>query len=663
MSYQVISRKWRPDRFEDVVGQEHITRVLQNALLQDRLGHAYIFSGPRGTGKTTTARLLAKRVNCLEPAGNDPCNRCVNCVETAEGRNMDVQEIDGASNRGIDDIRNLREVIKYPPTRGSYRIFIIDEFHQITKEGSNALLKTLEEPPPHALFIFATTELGKVLPTILSRCQRFEFHRISSARIVHRLRLICDEEKISIDDEALAYIARRGEGSMRDSQSYLEQVISLSDEHIDYDRAADLLGLVRDEYYIRTLKALKEKAVPDLMGIVDEVSLGGYEMTDFISGLASYVKDIYLLQNSSGEIQPDLSEDSLKKARELTAQFSGAQLVQILSLCHEHTTAMKNHSSPRLLTESFLLKLLYIDSIRDLDRVLKSESGPAKGSSAAVPVQNAVKAPVAGRTSEQAPAMRPPAAASPSVSAPKPPESTASPRTGKESRPAEQGVSRAGQGSSSAGQGSSSAGQGSSSAGQSGPSEKRDTGRRPTPFSGLRRPVQDPVPDSVQEPESQQAADETAGEEGEEEQLLSGSTAEETPDEAGAESEETSGSSADHSEGSDPDLELLNSLWNEVSGKAGERNHALYGILPQTRPHAIKKDGVLVLRYSSGLELDLLKRSKKDLEQALAEVSGRQFRLSFEKVKLTEDEKKRRKAMEIDEATQLLIQAFDGEII
>src|SRR6056297_4147296 len=217
MSYQVISRKYRPQKFDEIVGQEHISNTLRNAIKNNRVAHAYLFTGSRGIGKTTTARILSKTLNCSNSTDFNPCNECVSCKEITEGRSVNVAEIDGASNRGIDEVRELRENVKYPPSEANYRVFIIDEVHMLTKPAFNALLKTLEEPPEHAIFIFATTEPVKVPETIISRCQRYDFHRIPVGTIVEQLKYIADQEEVEVDEEILTLIAKKADGGMRDA--------------------------------------------------------------------------------------------------------------------------------------------------------------------------------------------------------------------------------------------------------------------------------------------------------------------------------------------------------------------------------------------------------------------------------------------------------------
>ncbi|MDD8018316.1 MAG: DNA polymerase III subunit gamma/tau, partial [Bacteroidota bacterium] len=259
MSYQVTARKWRPMVFDDVIGQSHVSNTLRNALAQNRLAHAFIFSGTRGCGKTTTARILARAVNCLHPKNFDPDNECEICKEIIDGRSLDVIEIDGASNRGVDEIRNLRESVRYTPTHGKKKVYIIDEVHMLTKEAFNALLKTLEEPPAHVLFIFATTELQKVPATILSRCQRYDFRRISIDEIVAHLKYISEQEKISIDNDSLLIIAKKGDGSMRDAQSIFDQVISFCGTTITSKQVGDALNIVDQELFFKVSDVIKAK--------------------------------------------------------------------------------------------------------------------------------------------------------------------------------------------------------------------------------------------------------------------------------------------------------------------------------------------------------------------------------------------------------------------
>ncbi|SVD78944.1 uncharacterized protein METZ01_LOCUS431798, partial [marine metagenome] len=233
MSYQVLSRKWRPQLFDEIVGQKHVTITLQNAIGMDRVAHGYLFSGPRGVGKTTTARILAKTLNCENSLNNNPCNKCTNCHDITHGNNLDVQEFDGASNRGIDEIRDLRETIKYPPNNGKYRIFIIDEVHMLTREAFNALLKTLEEPPAHVIFIMATTDDHKIPVTIKSRTQKFDFKLISEDEIAKFLNKILENEKIKHDNKGIFQIAQKANGSLRDSLSLLDQVIAYANETLN----------------------------------------------------------------------------------------------------------------------------------------------------------------------------------------------------------------------------------------------------------------------------------------------------------------------------------------------------------------------------------------------------------------------------------------------
>ena len=299
MSYQVLARKWRPQVFEDVVGQAHITRTLQNAITSGRLAHAFLFSGPRGVGKTTTARILAKALNCAQGPTPHPCGKCDSCVETAAGTSVDVIEIDGASNRGIEHIRELREAVKYAPVGGKYKVYVIDEVHMLTNEAFNALLKTLEEPPPHVIFIFATTEPQKIPATIHSRCQRYGFKRISLHEITDRLRKIADAEKITITDQGLSMIARAAEGSMRDSQSLLDQAVSYSGMEIKDEDLQATLGSVAQETLLRFSSGLLSRDSAALLQQVDALLEQGQDMRQFLSGVVEHLRNLLVVNMSS----------------------------------------------------------------------------------------------------------------------------------------------------------------------------------------------------------------------------------------------------------------------------------------------------------------------------------------------------------------------------
>src|SRR5687768_8348973 len=309
MSYQVIARKWRPQTFEEVTGQETITQTLRNALEFDRLHHAYLFSGARGVGKTTTARLLAKALNChksdkpnITPCRTDDPTACPSCIEISESRSLDVLEIDAASHTGVDDIRDtILEGININPARDRFKVFIIDEVHMLSRNSFNALLKTLEEPPPNVVFIMATTELHKVPETILSRCQEFEFRTIALTKIFDRLKLISEAENISITDQALKEIARSGEGSMRDAQSNFDQVISFSGEKIDVADVTKGLGMAGSEMLVRILRAIEERQPRLVLEVVAELTSRGQDLRNFCRDLLSLCRDLLVFKVSDGD--------------------------------------------------------------------------------------------------------------------------------------------------------------------------------------------------------------------------------------------------------------------------------------------------------------------------------------------------------------------------
>ena len=341
MSYIVTARKWRPMVFEDVLGQQHIATTLSNAIRLDRLAHAYIFSGPRGVGKTTMARILARAVNCRSPRGANPCNECDMCQEITGGRSLDVIEIDGASNRGIDEIRNLRESARYAPVKGKRKIYIIDEVHMLTKEAFNALLKTLEEQPSQVLFIFATTEVHKVPSTILSRCQRFEFRRIPVEQIVERLRFISQNEAITIDEESLLRIAKKGEGSMRDSQSIFDQVASFCGETIRAEDTNRVLNVVDEAFFFRVTDLVKQRDTKEAVALAAEIVDRGYDIREFLNCTAEHLRNLLICAATGDasllEVSPQVRVRYAEEARE----FSEEDLLRLITFIVEAENAVR----------------------------------------------------------------------------------------------------------------------------------------------------------------------------------------------------------------------------------------------------------------------------------------------------------------------------------
>jgi DNA polymerase-3 subunit gamma/tau len=295
MAFIVTARKWRPQLFDDVVGQQHISTTLKNAIEGNRIGHAYIFAGPRGVGKTTTARILAKRLNCDNPNGGEPCNKCPSCESFLKSQSLDIIEIDGASNRRIDEIRTLRESVKYAPTSGQYKVYIIDEVHMLTTESFNALLKTLEEPPEHTIFIFATTDIHKVPLTIISRCQRFDFRRIELDEIKSLLKKIAEAEKINIDDDSLTLIAKKADGALRDAESIFDQVVSFCGNDVDITLLKQMLNLIDDEIYFQISDAVLEKNFKAAFEVSEKIYSNGWNFVDFVNGLVEHFRNISTL--------------------------------------------------------------------------------------------------------------------------------------------------------------------------------------------------------------------------------------------------------------------------------------------------------------------------------------------------------------------------------
>ena len=394
MSYQVTARKWRPMVFEDVVGQSHVTTTLRNALSSKRVAHAYIFSGQRGCGKTTTARILAKAVNCEKPKDFNPDNSCESCKEITEGRSLDVIEIDGASNRGVEEIRNLREAVRYAPTRGKYKVYIIDEVHMLTKEAFNALLKTLEEPPPHVMFIFATTEVHKVPATILSRCQRFDFRRISIEEIMTRLRFIAGEEKVTIDEDALMVIAKKGDGSLRDSQSIFDQVRSFCGNTITHADALKTLNAVDLDVYFKVTGLIREKSQRGGIELVEEIIKLGYDLREFVGGLAEHFRNLLVVLSTGAGDLVETTDHYRQKYVQEAKRFTDADLLRLIKQANELEQSLRWASQPRYKLEAALLQMITMESsvrvqdllkqIDDLKKRLGNSAGLTTGAPAGV---------------------------------------------------------------------------------------------------------------------------------------------------------------------------------------------------------------------------------------------------------------------------------------
>jgi DNA polymerase-3 subunit gamma/tau len=371
MVYEVLARKWRPQVFEDVIGQEHITQTLINAIKTDRVAHAYLFSGARGVGKTSVARILAKALNCKQGEPGLPCNHCPSCLEITGGSSTDVQEIDGASNRGIDEIRNLRENIKYMPSGSRFRIYIIDEVHMLTLPAFNALLKTLEEPPAHAKFIFATTEPHKVPITILSRCQRFDFKRIPMGRMVELLKKITGEEGIEISQKGLMLLARESEGSMRDAESLLDQVISYTGSKVEDKAIIDILGIIDRTILAEMTKAIIENQPGRCLGIIEQIYNYGYDLKEFYRSLMDQFRNLLVgLIVPGGELL-DMIESERAELKHLADLAGQERLLQSLNLLIAKEGSLRFTAHPRLVLETIIIKLCHLDQILPVDQLLE----------------------------------------------------------------------------------------------------------------------------------------------------------------------------------------------------------------------------------------------------------------------------------------------------
>jgi DNA polymerase-3 subunit gamma/tau len=371
MTYLVLARKWRPQVFEELVGQEHVTRTLQNAIAANRLAHAFLFTGPRGVGKTSAARILAKAMNCLKGPTQKPCGQCENCQEIANSNSIDVLEIDGASNTGVDNVRELRENVRYLPSKSTYKIYIIDEVHMLSTSAFNALLKTLEEPPSHVLFVFATTEPHKIPLTILSRCQRFDFKRVPLNLIFERLRAIVSSEGVQIDDDTLMLIAREAEGSMRDAQSLLDQAISYGGKEITGDDVFTLLGIADRKVLFDLSKGIFQKDAKGSLALVDELYTLGYDLGQFCKDFLNHFRNLLVVKLEGGASPTlALAEHEVKDLMEQAAGVSFEDLHRLFQILLRGEELMTKTPFPKVVLEMTVVEMARLDSLLPLEEIL-----------------------------------------------------------------------------------------------------------------------------------------------------------------------------------------------------------------------------------------------------------------------------------------------------
>lgn len=398
--YQVLARKWRPANFDELVGQKHVSRTLTNAIESNRLAHAYVFAGLRGTGKTSVARILAKCLNCETGPTASPCSRCDACTEIAASRAMDVMEIDAASRTKVEQTRELLELVSYAPVRDRYKILIIDEAHMLSKQSFNALLKTLEEPPPNVIFVLATTELGKLLPTILSRCQVFEFRRIGTRDLVEHLRRVCDAEKIEISDSGLERIARAGEGSVRDSLSILERVLAFCGQQVADDDLLQLLGGVRAEVLVQWLKGLAARDAGAMLQVLDELIDEGHDLLPFWNELIACTRDLLLMRAvPSGEKLLSRSPEEAAALQSAAEKLGVEDLTRTFQILADLEFGLRSSSQPRFLFETALIRLASLGNVKPIEDVLQSLTGatpPSRPAMSAAPTPRPRRAPASG---------------------------------------------------------------------------------------------------------------------------------------------------------------------------------------------------------------------------------------------------------------------------
>ncbi len=372
MTFIVTARKWRPQKFGDVVGQEHITTTLKNAIKNNRIAHAYLFTGPRGVGKTTTARILAKSLNCLNPKDAEPCNECEMCKSISSTQSLDIIEIDGASNRGIDEVRTLRESVKYAPTKGKYKVYIIDEVHMLTKESFNAFLKTLEEPPSHTIFIFATTDAHKVPLTIISRCQRFDFRRIQLDTIKSTLKNIAKNEKIEIDDKTLTLISKKADGALRDAESYFDQVVSFCGNKIDSEIVSKMLNLIDDEIYFTISDAVIEKNFKAVFEVTKTIYDNGWNFIDFMEGLIEHFRNIMSVILTEKTELIETAEVYRTRYLNYIDKFAEGDILRLLNFLNKTQQELRFAQNQKLKIEISLSHLIGLERSSTISELLSN---------------------------------------------------------------------------------------------------------------------------------------------------------------------------------------------------------------------------------------------------------------------------------------------------
>lgn len=381
--HKALYRVYRPKTFEDVVGQEHIVKTLKNQIKHNNIGHAYLFSGTRGTGKTSTAKIFARAVNCLNPTNEEPCNECEICSDTLNDNIMDIVEIDAASNNSVDDIRELRESVKYTPSKAKYKVYIIDEVHMLSQGAFNALLKTLEEPPSYVIFILATTEPHKIPATILSRCQRFDFKRVSSKDIANRMAYICQKENIQAEGKALSLIARNSQGALRDALSILDQCMSFGNEKIEYNDVIELLGTVNIDELFELSQSIIDENTKKSLQILNKFIIWGKDIRNLINDLIDHFRNLMVCKVSKDLDEIILlPEESIERLKEQSKTISINDLIRILNILSETQDSMKSSSNTRILAEVTIMKIAQprfdeskealIKRIENLEQIIES---------------------------------------------------------------------------------------------------------------------------------------------------------------------------------------------------------------------------------------------------------------------------------------------------